>query len=82
MKSTYDLKYMGQDSFTNRAGGSDSAEREKHIWNRTWNLNIKRKLQHFIWKCINGSIPISDQLKKKGIEVDSICKLVGRTMRV
>lgn len=73
VKSAYELMYMQKETFTNRVGGDNSDEREKHMWRRTWKLNVKRKIKHFIWKCCNRILPISDQLRNKRMQVDNIC---------
>ena len=34
-----------------------SREIRKHsVWKRLWGLNIKAKLKHFIWKCLQNCI--------------------------
>lgn len=48
VKSAYELMYMQKETFTNRVGWRNSDEKKKHMWRRTWKLNVKRKIKHFI----------------------------------
>ncbi|CAA0817765.1 subtilase family protein, partial [Striga hermonthica] len=38
---------------------------------------IKGKIKHFMWKCYSGILPVSCNLKSKGIQLDEICKTCG-----
>lgn len=56
---------------------SDTAERDAKLWKEIWNLNVKKKIQHFIWRACHDRIPVGTSLKKKGMMIDDVCKQCG-----
>ncbi|CAA0838802.1 Unknown protein [Striga hermonthica] len=44
---------------------------------RSWRLNIKGKIKHFIWRSFNNTLPVSNNLKKRGLDVDWVCHRCG-----
>lgn len=50
---------------------------EELLWKRIWSLNIKKKVQHFIWQGCHNKIPIGVNLKKHGVKVIDRCKQCG-----
>lgn len=46
-------------------GKSVGSERERKMWKRTWNLPIKGKLKHFLWRCCHNILLTSTQLARK-----------------
>ncbi|GER27782.1 RNA-directed DNA polymerase (reversetranscriptase)-related family protein, partial [Striga asiatica] len=59
------------------AEGSRSAELDKNVRDRSWQMRVKRKLKHFVWKSFSGILPVSCNLEKKGVSVDVICQMCG-----
>lgn len=51
---------------------------ERKMWRRTWNMQIKGKLKHFIWKCYHNILPIRNQLARRNIQVDQNCPMCGK----
>ena len=51
--------------------------RKHSIWKQLWNLNLKHKLKHFIWKCLEDGIAIKEALHKRTGERDNICTICG-----
>lgn len=43
-------------------------------------LDIKKKIQHFIWRACHNRIPVGANLMKKGVQIDGICKQCGEGM--
>lgn len=58
---------------TSRSNG----EEERKLWKKVWNLDIKKKIQNFIWKACHDRIPVGVNLKKRGLKIDKTCKLCG-----
>lgn len=50
------------------------------MWKKVWSLNIKKKIQHFLWRAVHNQIPVESNLKKRGIQVEGICKQCGEGM--
>lgn len=75
VKSAYELIVCHNESNSNRTGSSNKGDIRKHMWKRTWRLNVKSKVKHFIWKCCNGVLPIVDKLIQRVMQVDHICKV-------
>ncbi|CAA0808800.1 Ribonuclease H-like superfamily protein [Striga hermonthica] len=44
---------------------------------RMWKLNIKGKIKHFLWKCVNNILPVNTCIAKRGIHIDAKCQLCG-----
>ncbi|GER28733.1 RNA-directed DNA polymerase (reversetranscriptase)-related family protein [Striga asiatica] len=40
---------------------------------RSWCLRIKCKLKHILKKCFTNVLPVSANLKRRGMQVDSVC---------
>lgn len=59
-------------------GSSTSrCEEDRMMWRGIWNLNIKKKVQYFLWRACHNRLPVGTNLKKRGIELDEMCKLCG-----
>lgn len=52
-----------------------TAEEEGRMWNKIWNLKIKKKVQHFIWKVCHNRIPVNVNLNKREVDINKTCKL-------
>lgn len=53
---------------------------EEKLWQKIWKLDVKKKIQHFIWKACHNRIPMNANLKKRGMKVDTICKQCGEAV--
>lgn len=55
-----------------------SWEIRKHsIWKQLWNLNLKHKIKHFIWKCLQNGIAVKEAIHKRTGIGDTICTVCG-----
>lgn len=61
-----------------KAETSHAGEQQRSLWQKFWKLPIKNKLKHFGWKCFYGWLPVSSALKKRGVEIDEICRRCGQ----
>lgn len=52
-------------------------EEDRNLWKGIWNMNIKKKIQHFIWRVCHNRIPVNSSLRKRGIELDKSCRFCG-----
>lgn len=60
------------------AGSSFRAEGEESLlWKKLRSLDVKRKIQHFLWHACHNSIPVANNLQKRGMRVDGICRQCG-----
>lgn len=42
----------------NEGSSSGRDKGEELLWKRIWSLNIKKKVQHFIWRTYHNKIPV------------------------
>lgn len=54
-------------------GSTNSEAINRLIWNKIWGLNIKPKIKHFFWRCVNNSLAIRKKMQKRGLCDDAIC---------
>ncbi|XP_027156752.1 uncharacterized protein LOC113757854 [Coffea eugenioides] len=47
------------------------------MWNTLWRLNIKHKIKFFIWKCIQGALPVREAVSRRTGMGDPICTTCG-----
>lgn len=52
-------------------------EDESRLWKKVWSLNIKKKMQHFIWKTCYDRLSVPVNLKRRRIQVDEVCRQCG-----
>ena len=58
--------------------GETSWEMRKHaIWKQLWNLNLKYKIKHFIWKCLQKGVAVKKAIYKRTGRGDMICPVCG-----
>ena len=50
---------------------------EKMLWRSIWKLLTTPKIQHFVWRALAGALAVSDQLRSRGIQIDTTCKSCG-----
>lgn len=55
-------------------------EEERKMWNQIWSLDIKKKIQHFIWRAFHNQLLVEVNLKKRGTQVDGVCRQCGEGM--
>lgn len=66
-------------AYQKRAKGDEGSssrqeEEERKMWKKIWSLDIKKKIQHFIWRTCNTRISVGVNLKRRRVQVDDICK--------
>ncbi|CDP14369.1 unnamed protein product [Coffea canephora] len=60
--------------------GAESSSRRRCTpqgWNFLWGLKVKHKLKHFIWKCLQGILPVNAVIRERCSKGDSVCKCCG-----
>ncbi|KAK6125771.1 hypothetical protein DH2020_040487 [Rehmannia glutinosa] len=62
------------------AESSGNAKLMQLVRKRSWGLKIKNKIKHFIWKCYSGILPSNNNVMKKGVKIDDICKSYGEAV--
>lgn len=56
---------------------SSAAEEKKQLW-----LKVKKKIQHFLWRCINNSLPVLQNIQKRGVQCCLICNKCGEAIEM
>nr|XP_027101192.1 uncharacterized protein LOC113720678 [Coffea arabica]XP_027115614.1 uncharacterized protein LOC113733445 [Coffea arabica] len=46
-------------------------------WSFLWGLNIKQKLKHFLWKCLQDILPVNATVKARCSKGDHMCRCCG-----
>lgn len=60
---------------------SSSSEAEgKRLRSKLWGLKVKRKILHFLWRCINNSLPVMNNVYKRGMKCCPFCKQFGEKL--
>lgn len=57
-----------------------SSRNEEAEKNKVWSLDIKKKIQFFIWRACHDRLPVEVNLKKRGMHVDGVCRQCGEGM--
>lgn len=57
-------------------GSSSGQATAKKMWKRLWNLNIKGKVKHFLWRAFHKILPTCCRLMWKGVQLDETYKSV------
>ncbi|KAL3510907.1 hypothetical protein ACH5RR_030308 [Cinchona calisaya] len=57
-----------------RAREACSSRRNLGVWMSLWNMNIKHKLKHFIWICLNQVVPVNEVVFRRSEKDNSFCK--------
>jgi hypothetical protein len=48
------------------------------LWKRLWALPLPAKIQHFLWRLTNNSLPLRMKLRRRGVELDTRCPVCYR----
>ncbi|KAL3519486.1 hypothetical protein ACH5RR_017635 [Cinchona calisaya] len=59
---------------------SSSYSQNSQVWAKLLGLNIKQKIKHFIWKCLNQSLPVHELIFKRTRIGDPRCKQCGENI--
>lgn len=77
MKSAYQLAYATRQSNSMKAESSKAGGERKKMWRRVWQLPVKPKLKHFLWKCLHNWLAIGKAIKRRGLHIDEVCHRCG-----
>lgn len=47
----------------NVVGYSIAAVEAKRLWNHVWDLKVKKKLQHYLWRCLTNTLPVLQNIQ-------------------
>nr|XP_027100870.1 uncharacterized protein LOC113719906 [Coffea arabica] len=56
---------------------ADGSPQVVQMWNTLWSLNIKHKIKFFIWKCIQGALPVKEAVRRRTGQGDPTCTTCG-----
>ncbi|XP_027062866.2 uncharacterized protein [Coffea arabica] len=77
IKSAYNLfskgEHIQQQDRREQGETSIHGQGEKD-WKKMWNLDIKGKLKHFLWKCLNRLLPVNEILYYRTRMGEPICQ--------
>ena len=57
--------------------GDSRNKRNTKVWKIIWNLNMKHKLKHFIWKCLHRILPVNEVIKSRIGKGEDKCLCYG-----
>jgi len=47
-------------------------------WKRIWKYQVPNKMKHFIWRLAHNSLPLRQNIKRRGVKLDTICPMCHR----
>ncbi|KAF5478245.1 hypothetical protein F2P56_004821 [Juglans regia] len=56
-------------------GESSNWQITKQMWKLVWNLNVPRKVKHFIWKALQSILPTKLNMWKRNVVEDATCPI-------
>lgn len=62
-----------------RARATSSRETDNVVWCKLWQANLPTKIRIFAWKALHQGLPLRDNLRKRGWELDCRCPMCGET---
>ncbi|XP_057416032.1 uncharacterized protein LOC130710699 [Lotus japonicus] len=54
-----------------------SSSSTRSVCNFVWRLKVPKKVQHFMYRLLNKSLPCQQNLKRRGIKIEPLCPLCG-----
>lgn len=81
VKSAYKLDIRLRDQHMHRDASSSTAEDttlSEFPWNRIWNLQLPNKVKMFLWRLAHNSLPLRVNLRRRGVNLDTIYPLCSR----
>lgn len=77
VKSAYNLAYSLRRQPACTAETSHSERERRRVWRTVWQLPVKPKLKHFLWKCLHNWLAMGSVMKRRGLRIDETCKRCG-----
>lgn len=68
VKSVYKVVKEGEHKTKGEAGPNTKADNDRKLLGKIWVLEIKRNIQHFLWRVCNNIILVGDILIRRGIK--------------
>ena len=83
VKSAYHVLDDGRNREQSRQMGESSSSSgqirpEGSDWKRIWKLNCPPKMRHFFWRFTHNSLPLRQNIARRGMEIDTRCPVCGR----
>nr|XP_027096274.1 uncharacterized protein LOC113716180 [Coffea arabica] len=57
---------------------SSRNEANSGVWKFLWSLNVKHKLKHFIWKCLQCILPVNETIRRRIRQGNDGCRCCGK----
>lgn len=77
VSSRYNLVKKLRKSYEGEEETSTAAIDKKKLWSRFWGLNVKKKILHFLWQSMNNSLPVLQNVAKRGMKCSPIYSRCG-----
>ncbi|EAZ04413.1 hypothetical protein OsI_26557 [Oryza sativa Indica Group] len=81
VKSAYHtLEYQRDRQAIRQIGESSSGKTSSAAlqWEKLWRLNHLPKVKHFLWRLAHNSLPLRQNISKRGMEIDTRCPVCLR----
>lgn len=70
VSSGYKVAKLCKKKVSGEEGSSSKRENEdRKLWMGIWNMNITKKIQHFIWRVCHNRIPVNVNLRKRELRL-------------
>jgi len=68
----------------NKRGESSKAPIQVEIldWRKIWAVDLMPKVKHFLWRLATNSLPWRKNIKRRGMQLDTICPVCWKNIKV
>jgi hypothetical protein len=80
VRSAYKVCRQDQLTKSKRGGASSSApvHTKDMLWKKMWKQKCPNKVKHFLWRFAHNSHPLRCNLKRKKMQIDTLCPVCNR----
>ncbi|KAL6289403.1 hypothetical protein ACE6H2_006913 [Prunus campanulata] len=59
-------------------GETSQGDTQRRIWKSIWGVQVPPKIRTFLWKCCRNVLAVKENLRHRGLDVDTTCALCGQ----
>lgn len=82
VKSAYRLQRQLNEVARGAPGAVDVGDEPSFTCKSIWQSPRPMNIQQFLWRLAHDSLPLGSNLKRKGIELDTLCRCANDSMRM
>lgn len=78
VKSAYKLCRQLQMVDSGEVGQANRDSDNSFRWSSIWHAPCPNKVKQFLWRMAHNSLPLCTNLKRKGVDIDTLCPVCKR----